>query len=204
MNIAANKALLPGYIYWSGQNYTTTGGSTGPQGAIGPPGPAGAGIEGMTPLQVVTTDINGNATTSPYSETSIPLSFVQRDGYGGITAAYVALANGTTPSITSHTGDNGSISFATGSCNQAGTIIIMAGGSASSIGTVQVSFGTPFTLNGITVVLDLVDGTGTWAPTSTRKISAQSNSGFTIDWYDNSVALTNGQTYQINYFVIPR
>jgi hypothetical protein len=80
----------------------------------------------------------------------------------------------------------------------------MAGGSASSIGTVQVSFGTPFTLNGITVVLDLVDGTGTWAPTSTRKISAQSNSGFTIDWYDNSVALTNGQTYQINYFVIPR
>ena len=155
------------------------------------PAPLNGGIPGKISLCV-----------SGYEIANINISAITSNGC--IRSPYYALVGGTASSITTHSGDGGSISFDAGSCDQSGTIIITAGSSASSSGSIQLTFGTAFYQNGITVMLDFVNGTGSWNASANKIITAQGNTGFTLSWTNGGVALTNTSTYKINYFVIPR
>jgi hypothetical protein len=116
----------------------------------------------------------------------------------------LALAGGTAPTVTTHSGDAGAVTLATGSCDQAGTLTIIASSNAAANGSIQLTFGTAFSQNGVSVFLDLVDYSGTWQVSASKKITAQSNSGFTLEWINASTSLSAGSMYQINYLVMPR
>jgi hypothetical protein len=94
----------------------------------------------------------------------------------------------------------------------AGVITITAGTTAGSVGTVTLTFNSPYVTNFPVIILTLVDGTGAWAPTAVARISTQSLAAPVITWNNmnadlsnnRAIALTNTLTYSIAYMVIQK
>ena len=101
----------------------------------------------------------------------------------------------------SGTGSGGTCTFTTGSNDGVGTIIITAGSTAGSSGSIGLNFLNGTGPNSSVCVMTLVNGTGSWAAASTVLISSQSTTASGIAWTNGgATSLTNGSTYAINYW----
>jgi hypothetical protein len=121
---------------------------------------------------------------------------------------------GTIPTVTgTGLGTGGSIALDAGSTDMAGVITITAGTTAGAVGTVTLTFNSPYETNFPVIILTLVDGTGgVWEASAVARISTQSLTAPVITWNNinadlssnRAIALTSGSTYSIAYMVIQK
>jgi hypothetical protein len=121
---------------------------------------------------------------------------------------------GTIPTVTgTGLGTGGSIALDAGSTDMAGVITITAGTTAGAVGTVTLTFNSPYETNFPVIILTLVDGTGgVWEASAVARISTQSLTAPVITWNNinadlstnRAIALTSSSTYSIAYMVIQK
>lgn len=119
----------------------------------------------------------------------------------------VSLAAPFTPTASGTGGGSGATYVVgAGSSDMAGVFVMTAGTSAGSAGSAIITFSTAAGDYGASVETSasLKNGTGSWNPRATAIISTENATSTTIFWDNNSVALTNGLVYRINYHIFGR
>ena len=115
--------------------------------------------------------------------------------------------SGSSPSCTvTGAGSTGNCSFATGSNDNAGILIVTPGGNGiASSGSITLTFAnTAFGINGSVCSWTLTNASGTWNARATAIETRSGASSNAINWDNNSVAPTTGDNYDAAYVCLGR